>query len=492
MISFSTNSTPRYNSTSAVKAEKVLEAGFGVDERILQLLIAEGLRRAQERQRPVPISLVQCIGECDPLAFFSQGAALFHDRVLWSRPSIGFTVAGVGAAWTFSAERSHSFAQASKAWHDYCDQAVVAGETGVAGTGLFVLGGFSFDPLQPTTMLWDGYPDNLLILPRYTLTQVGNATWLTINLVIEPDCTFMDETEVILELQALLAAESGSMFPTPRNQLLCVEDMLPAAQWKNTVGSAIQDIKQGELEKVVLARSCYIEGQDVFSPAQALEQLSTAYPDCFLFAVARGNRCFLGASPERLVRLQSNTVWVTCLAGSIARGKTEDEDRKLGEQLLSASKERFEHDAVVQMLSEALAELCVDPISVPAPTLMKMPNIQHLFTPITGRLADDRTILELVERLHPTPALGGTPRRDALEFIRNHEGLDRGWYAAPIGWMDANGDGEFAVAIRSALLTGSEAILFAGCGIVADSDQEQEYIETCLKMRPMLAALGDH
>jgi isochorismate synthase len=488
MISFSNSSAPQYNSTSFPPTTgDVLETGFGFDEQALQRLVAEALQRAQQQQRSIPISLVQCIGEYDPLTFFSQGAGLFHDRLFWARPSMGFTVAGVGAAWTFSSQGEHEFDRASEAWREYCEHALIAGEQGVNGTGLFVLGGFSFDPLQASSGLWNGYPDNLLILPRYILTQIGRVAWLTVNMVIEPISTSADETEIILDLQSIL---SGEPLRGPATEVLRMEEMLPATEWKNTVCSAIDDIKRGELEKVVLARSCYIQGNGDFSPAQVLERLSTAYPDCFVFAVARDDTYFLGASPERLVCLQNNTVRVTCLAGSIARGKHEDEDQQLAQQLLSASKERFEHEAVVRMLSEALTELCIDPIIVPAPTLMKMPNIQHLFTPITGRLADDSTILELVQRLHPTPALGGTPRKDALRFIREQEGLDRGWYAAPVGWMDADGNGEFAVAIRSALLNGSDATLFAGCGIVADSDPELEYTETCLKMRPMLSALG--
>jgi isochorismate synthase EntC len=146
---------------------------------------------------------------------------------------------------------------------------------------------------------------------------------------------------------------------------------------------------------------------------------------------------------------------------------------------------------LVRAICDALADVCGEQLSAGALSLMKLRNVQHLFTPIVGRVAGGRGILDLVARLHPTPAMGGVPREPALEMIRRFEGMDRGWYAAPVGWIDARGEGEFAVAIRSALLRGAQATLFAGCGIVAGSDPEREYAESCLKLRPVLAALGN-
>ena len=209
-----------------------------------------------------------------------------------------------------------------------------------------------------------------------------------------------------------------------------------------------------------------------------------------MFAVARGDRCFLGASPERLVRLRHGAVRATCLAGSIARGANAEQDQLLGAELLASAKDRAEHEFVVHAICTALADICADQMSAGPLSLMKLRNVQHLFTPIVGRVAVGCDILGMVARLHPTPAMGGVPREPALEIIRRFEGMDRGWYASPVGWVDARGEGEFAVAIRSALLHGAEATLFAGCGIVAGSDPEREYVESCLKLRPVLAALG--
>jgi isochorismate synthase len=180
-----------------------------------------------------------------------------------------------------------------------------------------------------------------------------------------------------------------------------------------------------------------------------------------------------------------------CLASTIRRGETAEQDRLLGEALLNNPKERAEHDVVVRALRSGLAELCEEVAPIGTPVLLKVRNVQHLLTTIVGRVTEGRDLLDLVERLHPTPAVGGAPRERALALIRSIEQLDRGWYAGPIGWLDARGEGEFSVALRSALLRGAEASLFAGCGIVADSDPAAEYEESRWKLRPVLAALGD-
>ena len=177
------------------------------------------------------------------------------------------------------------------------------------------------------------------------------------------------------------------------------------------------------------------------------------------------------------------------LAGSAPRGATPEEDARLGQGLLASAKDRGEHAIVVRALTDGLEGIC-DELTMPAePALLSVANIHHLHTPVSGRLGPGKTLLDAVERLHPTPAVGGWPRAAALRFIREQEGLDRGWYAAPLGWLDRHGAGEFAVGLRSALLEGSTAALFAGCGIVGDSDPAEEYAESRLKLRPMLAAL---
>ncbi|MED2930573.1 isochorismate synthase, partial [Bacillus swezeyi] len=180
----------------------------------------------------------------------------------------------------------------------------------------------------------------------------------------------------------------------------------------------------------------------------------------------------------------------TCLAGSIKRGENEQEDRMLGLELLNDEKNLIEHNIVVNMIFKAFLSNCSHVKKPDKPGLYKTKNVQHLYTPVVGKMNEESSLFHLIEQLHPTPALGGAPQHKAVEVIRNIEPLSRGWYAAPAGWIDMRGNGEFAVAIRSGLIESKEARLFAGCGIVADSDPALEYEETQMKLKPMLSALG--
>lgn len=280
------------------------------------------------------------------------------------------------------------------------------------------------------------------------------------------------------------------MTKTPLSQTLGEESGVRAAHWQASVAEAADAVRRGEFAKVVLARAERLEAEAPFDVAAALGRLRAAYPTCYVFAVARDDAVFLGATPERLVRLQGGEVRATCLAGSTPRGATREEDAALGAGLLASAKDRLEHAIVVEALRDALDGLC-DEFEMPdEPTLLSVRNVHHLYTPIVARPRDGVTLLDLIERAHPTPAVGGAPRDVALRFIREREGLDRGWYAGPVGWVGVDGGGEFAVALRSALVRGAEATLFAGCGIVADSDPATEYAESMVKLRPMLGALG--
>jgi isochorismate synthase len=243
------------------------------------------------------------------------------------------------------------------------------------------------------------------------------------------------------------------------------------------------------MEKVVLAREVHAAAHQPFSIAAAVRHLGAAYPDCYVFNIWRGEHAFVGATPERLVRLDGRDVRTSSLAGSSPRGATPDEDRALAERLLASEKDRIEHAVVRRTLCAALAEVGDEVTAAEEPSVLTLPQVHHLHTAVHARLRAGHSLLEIVERLHPTPAVGGHPREAALRFIGAHEQMDRGWYAAPVGWLGRD-HGEFAVALRSALIAGAEATLFAGCGVVADSDPDQEYAESVLKLRPMESALA--
>jgi isochorismate synthase len=454
--------------------------------------ITEGQRRAQRLRRPILVSITASIASCDPLAIYDGGGELHPERQFWACPSLGYELAGIGAAWSVSASGAERFRIARQAWSTLLADALLDDTTDAIGTGPLLLGGFAFDPQHPTTAQWGAFPDALLTLPRYAVTRVDQRSWLTVNLVIEPDSQH-DADDLLAPIGALIERAAEEYRAAPIAHELSQHDVLPAAEWKSIVRDAITRLQYHDetaIEKVVLAREVRVRASRTLSRTAALARLRADYPGCFIFAIDRGAECFLGASPERLIRLQHGHMLSTCLAGSIARGITPDEDARLEAELLASAKDRHEHAVVVRGLRDGLIAL-TEQLTVPdQPTILKVRNVQHLYTPVTGRAAPGVTVLDLVERLHPTPAVGGLPRAAALAIIRETERMHRGWYAGPVGWMDARGNGEFAVALRCGLLRDSDASLFAGCGIMADSDPEREYAESSLKLRPIISALG--
>jgi menaquinone-specific isochorismate synthase len=455
--------------------------------------LQQGAQRARRNGRAIVVSVSRLVAAPDIVALFDHSELSWPDRCLWAQPGADFALVGMGVAHAIEAVEASRFRQAAAAGRHLLSGAIVEGPRGLPGVGPILLGGFAFDTLRPATALWPGYPHGRLILPRLLFTRAGGQTWLTTNVVVGPQTDVdVEAAALAADLHTLLAAAGGNGHRSPNGHAARItsQELRPAAEWQAEVVQAVSAIKHGELEKVVLARAVQLQSSQPLNAARALRHLFAHYVGCTLFAIARGERCFLGATPEQLVRLRDGEVQAMSLAGSIRRGKSPGEDERLGQALLDSAKDRSEHAVVVKALVEALSETCPRLHYADTPSLLKLGNIQHLCTSITGQLANGHTLLDLVERLHPTPAVGGRPREAALRFIREREGLDRGWYAGPIGWLNAEGEGEFAVALRSALLQGNTATLFAGCGIVADSDPVREYAESRLKLKPMLTALG--
>jgi isochorismate synthase EntC len=490
------------------------------------------------------VSVAEASAGLDPLAIFAAGLQLAAAPLYWEASTPAgerLALAGAGAAHTITADGPCRFVAVASAWRDLLDGALIVAPPDPVGAGPLLLGGAGFDPLRPRAPIWQAFPDALYILPRFVMARGDAGDWLTTNVVIHPgeDCDLLAEATLRARAELRAAgrrcmhyAGPGAAMPPHLPTDTLVEDRPSALEWQEMVADAAREIREGHFAKVVLARQARLHllpaaaeraeltrmrrgaGEEApVSPGRAwgagigaravraLARLRRSYPTSFLFAVARpsvdgtGDAIFLGASPERLARLREGMVEATCLAGSIRRGATAEEDTALGSALLESTKDGAEHAVVARMLREALSPLCRD-LSMPSsPSLLRLANVQHLYTPIRGQLANGHGILDLVERLHPTPAVGGYPRLEALRAIREREPFDRGWYASPVGWLDAHHEGEFAVAIRSALLrdlpAGPEALLFAGCGIMGDSDPAVEYQESRLKMPVMLGALGD-
>ena len=366
-----------------------------------------------------------------------------------------------------------------------------------SGNGPVLFGGFAFDPLSPRTPLWAEFPGGLLILPLFLLSYSANYVTLTIiRMIGASDNVEQCTQEIEAGVRQLQAAIERAALTTPREERsrqLSIHEIRPASEWMEMVASIRGRIRQGAFEKGVLARD--IQGRlndpaEAFDISIALQRLRESYPAAYVFAVQRGERFFMGATPERLVQAQDGQIQTMALAGTTRRGETEEEDVRLGSELLQSEKNINEHAIVVAMVRQALESHCTNVHVSATPQLLKLKNVQHLKTPIAGELISGRCILDVLADLHPTPAVGGFPRDAALEAIRNTEKLDRGWYAGPLGWVGTSGHGEFAVALRSGLVDGSKATLFAGCGIVSNSDPQAEYEESGLKFQVMLRGLG--
>ncbi len=381
-----------------------------------------------------------------------------------------------------------------------------------------LFGGFSFHADTATDApdsAWDGFPDARFVLPRVQVATVDDdvgaepTTWLTVT-AVGPDTT---ERAVEQRLAAERDRIESLPDPGPIAEPPGIRSRTrttPRAEWREGVRAAIDRIEAGELRKVVLAQALRTTLESTLSIPDVLARLEGAYPDCYRFLIepsltdpgarAGGDDTlsaanptdavpsFFGATPERLVRLHGRTLETGALAGTTGRGETPTEDEWLAAELQESPKNVHEHELVVDAI-EAQIDPFASSVSRGERSVRRLATVQHLWTPITAELAEDEHVLSLVEALHPTPAVGGLPPESALETIRTTEPFDRGWYAAPVGWFDAAGNGSFAVALRSAVSRGRTATLFAGVGIVADSDPDREWDEVQLKYRPILDEL---
>ena len=352
-------------------------------------------------------------------------------------------------------------------------------------------GGFAFtdehtDPGEAGT--WEGYPGAWFLLPAIQLIDTAEGTWLT-AVATGPEAETRAEQRLDTAREQL-EAPATTETTAPKPGVVDREYAPPRSDWQREIAQATDRIANDGLQKVVLAQALTVATENAIDPAAVLDRLADSYPDCFRFLFeAETGGTFLGAPPERLVTLSEDTLDTEALAGSIGRGETVEEDEWLASQLRESAKNNHEHDIVVDAVLDQLTPLTAD-ITTGARVVRKLSNVQHLQTPIRGRVDGDPHVLDLVEALHPTPAVGGLPPAAALRTIRETEVFDRGWYAAPVGWFDAAGDGTFAVAIRSALTREQTATLFAGAGIVEDSDPDEEWDELQLKYRPILDELA--
>ncbi|WP_242910390.1 isochorismate synthase [Actinomadura terrae] len=320
--------------------------------------------------------------------------------------------------------------------------------------------------------------------------RAGEPARLTVNAVCRPGQTAADLAAALEAARARARLRTGAL-PPPSGGLARFVQVPGRAEWTRNVTAILAEIQRGALEKVVLARTFEVDVEGAFDIDRILRALEASQNGATVFAVGWDGLHFVGATPELLVRVEGPVLRTMALAGSAPRGADAAHDADLGRWLRDSAKERHEHALVLDFIRAALAELGADVTAGVEPELVRHPTVQHLGTSIEGLLAErSRTaVFDVIAALHPTPAMGGVPRAAATGWQRAHEGIDRGWYAAPLGWIDPSGDAEIAVGIRSALIRGGRAVVYAGCGIVAGSDPAAEFAETRHKADHMLAAL---
>jgi len=452
--------------------------------------LKQALDQANLFQTVVLFSEVKKIDYIDPLSFYRAGRERFEgERLFWQDPEKEIVIAGLGKALKLQVPAdSNRFNSMEANWAKIRESAVTTGLSDIIATGPLLFGGFSFDPNKSDSRLWEHFGDNLFYIPSLMLSVVKGQAYVTTNTL----CTPGDKGELLIEqINDWDKLVSGKNIELPDNKVQSQTEIHPEA-WKDTVAQAVQELKDTDtdMDKIVLARELRVACTGRIHSETVLNQMQQEQPKSYIFSLESESDCFIGATPERLVKKQGSEMLSTCLAGSIARGKTEAEDTLLGNELLLDEKNLMEHQYVVSMITGALETVCEKLLVPRQPGLMKNRHIQHLYTPVTGTCDRDVSMFQVVDKLHPTPAMGGLPKEKAVSRIREIEELERGFYAGPIGWIDSYGNGEFAVGIRSGLLQGNEASLFAGCGVVADSIPESEYRETSIKFNPMLSALG--
>lgn len=470
------------------------------------------LVRRAKTDRHAPLAFITVPAPCAPvdtlpLAFGETPAY----SVLWDPPT-GPSFAGVGCAVDITATgqgRITQIAERAEAVWARLEHTCMPGSDPV--TPRF-FGGFAFTEGAAAREPWMNYGDARFILPRWLYTRDGDRARLslTVDMAVlagagrgdsgpsETAITraILDRTAQLDRLLERLAARGqvtdrsfGQVTDeSERPAVVAVSDTEPEA-WRRQIEDIRAAIAARKCDKIVAARCRVLELSRDIEPARVLTTLARSYPDCYRFAYrfARDS-VFVGATPERLITHAGERISTQALAGSIAADS--GDRQRAADALLASSKDRSEQDFVVQTIRSVLGPLCSE-LRVPdAPEIRELRHVLHLETPISGTLARPVHVLELVAALHPTPAVGGVPTRLATEWIAEREPMARGWYAAPVGWFDGRGQGEFAVAIRSGLLRERTAFIYAGAGIVRDSDPDAEFAETRLKQRPITSALG--
>ncbi len=458
----------------------------------LERRLARGLKHARDEGAVTLVSVsTPCPAAADPTALVVHSRQAGEPWFVLEQPDRdGAALAALGSVRELTGRGRERFGEIDRGWRALARDVIADPIIGPPGSGLVAVGGFAFSPDGGGSPRWGAFAPGSLIVPALSLARRGTESWLTVNVDVAPDDTVEELLGAVQQrLSALDPGPLPLLDPAPAGAYRVVSAM-PPSHYEEAVARAVQRIRGGEIVKVVLAREVEVHAPVAHDPGAVLALLREEFPACYVFAVGRGDSVFLAASPELLIRRDGQRASTVALAGSSRRSADPAVDDHLGEQLMQSDKDREENAIVARKIARVLGPHSVWVTSAPEPSLVRVANIQHLGAPIRAQLAKPISAVALAGMLHPTPAVGGEPGAKAETLIPALEGIDRGWYAGPVGWTDITGDGEFCVALRCALVRDRLAHLYAGCGIVRDSDPAAELAETEVKLQALLPVLA--
>ncbi len=453
---------------------------------LYQFLLAVQKKCIKSNSRQI-VSISQEIDLVDPLLVLDRFTQANEINFYFEDKGKGEAIAAIDSVEKLQVDGTDRFTKAEYFIKSCLKNIINFGNSNLPFSGPHFFCYFSF--FDQNSQVDYPFPSATIFLPHWQVAVKNQCCILVTNLTIDADVNIQKilhsfQTKIEF-LQSLENYSSNIDFPTNFYQ----KSITNAELFKYSVASVLEKIQSSHLSKIVLADILDVKSSNHFDLVKSLNNLRKIHPNCYIFSTSNGKgQNFIGASPERLISIHNQQLITDALAGSAPRGKTPAEDAAKANRLLNSEKERHEHSLVLNFITQRLCQLGLLP-QILAPRLRQLSNIQHLWTPISAVVPANIHPLKIVAQLHPTPAVAGAARDVACAEIRRYESFERGLYAAPLGWIDAKGNCEFIVGIRSALIDGDRARLYAGAGIVAGSDPEKEFAEVQLKLQALLKAL---
>ena len=462
-------------------------ANVFVDHKSISQLLLACQQNCQSRNRTQFVSISLEIELVDPLSVLQLAKPDQLSFYIENRGT-GEAIAAIDAVAKLQLENSKNrFYQAQKFINSCLANTLTIGISDQAFAGPHFFCSFSF--FEEYAQADYPFPSATVFLPKWQVAIKRDRCILVANLALSAEVSVEIVTEQLWEKIERICTSKFSSNTTNNYRQIIKQSRTNPDNFKQAVLSALASINSNDLSKIVLAQALDVSSHNPFKLSQSLNNLRVLHPDCYIFSISNGKgQNFIGASPERLISIHDQKLTTDALAGSAPRGKTAAEDNDLANRLLNSEKEKREHQVVIDFITQSLYKLGLVPQKLP-PQLRQLSNIQHLWTPIQAKVPTNLQPLEIVAELHPTPAVAGAARNIACTEIRSYESFERGLYAAPLGWIDYRNNSEFIVGIRSALIDGDRARLYAGAGIVAGSDPDKELAEIQLKLQALLKAL---